>query len=105
AGGISVFVVPTSAPGVKIGKHDDKLGIRGAVSSQVFLTDCAVEADALLGAEGEGFKIAMRSLDGGRIGIAAQAVGIARAAFEDAVRYAQERKTLGQPIPAHQALQ
>jgi butyryl-CoA dehydrogenase len=105
ARGISVFLVPTDAPGVKIGKPDDKLGIRGAVSAQVFLADCAVEADALLGQEGEGFKIAMRSLDGGRIGIAAQAVGIARAAFEDAVHYARERKTFGQPIADHQAIQ
>jgi butyryl-CoA dehydrogenase len=103
--GISVFLVPTAAPGVKIGKPDDKLGIRAAVSAQVFLTDCAVGEDALLGAEGEGFKIAMRALDGGRIGIAAQAVGIARAAFEDAVRYALERKTFGQPIAEHQAIQ
>ncbi len=105
ARGISIFLVPTDAPGVKIGKPDDKLGIRGAVSAQVFLEDCTVGADALLGAEGEGFKIAMRALDGGRIGIAAQAVGIARAAFEDAVRYAQERKTFGQPIADHQAIQ
>ncbi|HTA18429.1 MAG TPA: acyl-CoA dehydrogenase [Polyangia bacterium] len=103
--GISIFLVPTDAPGVKLGKPDDKLGIRAAVSSQVFLADCAVDADALLGAEGEGFKIAMRALDGGRIGIAAQAVGIARAAFEDAIRYALERKTFGQPIADHQAIQ
>jgi butyryl-CoA dehydrogenase len=105
--GISIFLVPTDAPGVKIGRPDDKLGIRGAVSAQVFLTDCHLDAgaDALLGQEGEGFKIAMRALDGGRIGIAAQAVGIARAAFEDAVRYAQERKTFGQPIADHQAIQ
>jgi butyryl-CoA dehydrogenase len=103
--GISIFLVPADAPGVKLGKPDDKLGIRAAVSSQVFLEDCAVGADALLGAEGEGFKIAMRALDGGRIGIAAQAVGIARAAFEDAVRYALERKTFGQPIADHQAIQ
>jgi alkylation response protein AidB-like acyl-CoA dehydrogenase len=105
AKGISVFIVPTSTPGVKIGKPDDKLGIRAAVSAQVFLEDVALGADALLGAEGEGFKIAMKALDGGRIGIAAQAVGIARAAFEDAVRYAQERKTFGQPIAEHQAIQ
>jgi butyryl-CoA dehydrogenase len=103
--GISVFLVPTDAPGVEIGKPDDKLGIRGAVSAQVFLEDCAVDGDALLGQAGEGFKIAMRALDGGRIGIAAQAVGIARAAFEDAVRYARERKTFGQPIADHQAIQ
>jgi butyryl-CoA dehydrogenase len=107
ARGISVFLVPTDAPGVTIGKPDDKLGIRGAVSSQVFFADCHLDAgqDALLGAEGEGFKIAMSALDGGRIGIAAQAVGIARAAFEDATRYALERKTFGHPIADHQAIQ
>ncbi len=77
----------------------------GAPSAQVFLDDCVVGDDARLGAEGEGFKIAMRSLDGGRIGIAAQALGIARAAFEDAVGYARERKTFGQPIAQHQAIQ
>ncbi|HVZ74366.1 MAG TPA: acyl-CoA dehydrogenase family protein [Polyangia bacterium] len=105
ARGISVFMVPTDAPGVKIGKSDDKLGIRGAESAQVFFADAVVGDDALLGAEGDGFKIAMRALDGGRIGIAAQAVGIARAAFEDATRYALERKTFGQPIADHQAIQ
>ena len=103
--GISIFLVPMDTPGLTIGKPDDKLGIRGAVSAQVFLADCAVGEDALLGGEGEGFKLAMRALDGGRIGIAAQAVGIARAAFEDAVRYALERKTFGQPIADHQAIQ
>jgi butyryl-CoA dehydrogenase len=103
--GISVFIVPTDAPGVKIGKNDEKMGIRGAVSAQVFLDGVTLGEDALLGAENEGFKIAMKALDGGRIGIAAQAVGIARAAFEDAVRYARERKTFGQPIADHQAIQ
>jgi butyryl-CoA dehydrogenase len=93
------------APGIKLGRPDDKLGIRGALSAQVFLTDCAVGDDARLGPEGEGFKIAMRALDGGRIGIAAQALGIARAAFEDATRYALDRKTFGQPISEHQAIQ
>ena len=92
-------------PGLKVGPDDDKLGIRGAPSAQVFLTDCAVGDDARLGPEGDGFKIAMRALDGGRIGIAAQALGIARAAFEDATRYALERKTFGQPIAEHQAIQ
>ncbi|HVZ85458.1 MAG TPA: acyl-CoA dehydrogenase [Polyangia bacterium] len=103
--GISAFLVPLPSPGVTLGPPDDKLGIRGAPSAQVFLSDCAVGADALLGAEGEGFKIAMRALDGGRIGIAAQALGIARAAFEDALAYARERKTFGQPIAEHQAIQ
>jgi len=103
--GISAFVVAAKAPGVKFGPPDDKMGIRGAPSSQIFFTDCALPGDALLGAPGDGFKIAMRTLDGGRIGIGAQAVGIARAAFEDATRYALERKTFGQPISEHQAIQ
>jgi butyryl-CoA dehydrogenase len=103
--GITAFLVPTSTPGVRVGPPDQKLGIRGAPSAQVFLDGAAVGDDARLGAEGEGFKIAMRALDGGRIGIAAQAVGIARAAFEAATRYALERKTFGQPIAEHQAIQ
>ncbi len=103
--GISAFLVPTDAPGLKVGPPDDKLGIRGAPSAQIFLTDCAVDADARLGPEGDGFKIALRALDGGRIGIAGQALGIARAAFEDATNYARERKTFGQAISEHQAIQ
>jgi butyryl-CoA dehydrogenase len=103
--GISAFLVDTKTPGLSFGPHDDKLGIRGAVSAQMFLTDCAVPKDALLGTEGEGFKLAMSALDAGRIGIAAQALGIARAAFEAATRYATERKTFGQPIAQHQAIQ
>jgi butyryl-CoA dehydrogenase len=105
AKGISAFVVPTQTPGLTVGPPDDKLGIRGALSAQVFFTDCELPAEALLGGPGDGFKIAMRTLDGGRIGIAAQAVGIARAAFEDATRYALERKTFGQAIADHQAIQ
>ncbi|HEY6477705.1 MAG TPA: acyl-CoA dehydrogenase [Polyangia bacterium] len=103
--GITTFIVPTTTPGLSFGPPDDKLGIRGAPSAQLFLADCAVGDDARLGPEGEGFKIAMRALDGGRIGIAAQALGIARAALEDAVHYARERKTFGQPIAEHQAIQ
>ena len=103
--GITAFLIPMDTPGLKVGPPDDKLGIRGALSAQVFLADCAVGDDARLGPEGEGFKIAMRALDGGRIGVAAQALGIARAAFEDATRYALERKTFGQPIAEHQAIQ
>jgi len=103
--GMSAFVVPIGSPGLQVGKPDDKLGIRGAPSSQIFLADCAVGPEALLGAEGEGFKIAMATLDAGRIGIAAQAVGIARAALEDATRYAVERKSFGQVIASHQAIQ
>jgi butyryl-CoA dehydrogenase len=103
--GITAFLVPMDSPGLTIGPPDDKLGIRGAPSAQLFLADCTVGDDARLGPEGDGFKIAMRALDGGRIGIAAQALGIARAAFEDAVRYARERKTFGQAIAEHQAIQ
>jgi butyryl-CoA dehydrogenase len=103
--GISAFLLDAHGPGLAFGPADHKLGIRGAPSAQLFLTDCAVGADALLGAEGDGFKVAMGALDTGRIGIAAQAVGIARAAFEAATRYATERKTFGQPIAQHQAIQ
>ncbi len=103
--GISAFLVPANMPGIEIGRPDDKLGIRGAPSAQVFFSGCVLPDDARLGPEGEGFKIAMRALDGGRIGIAAQAVGIARAAFEDATAYARDRKTFGQPISEHQAIQ
>jgi butyryl-CoA dehydrogenase len=103
--GISAFLVPLGSAGLTLGRLDDKLGIRGAPSSQMFLADCALPAEALLGGEGQGFKIAMSALDGGRIGIAAQAVGIARAAFEDSARYSLQRKTFGQPISSHQAIQ
>jgi butyryl-CoA dehydrogenase len=103
--GISAFVLRSDTPGIKLGPADSKMGIRGAPSCQIFFTDCVVPGSALLGVPGDGFKIAMRTLDGGRIGIGAQAVGIARAAFEDATRYALERKTFGQPIAEHQAIQ
>ena len=105
AKGISAFVVDARAPGLSFGPADGKMGIRGAPSSQMFLTECAVPADALLGPLGSGYKIALSALDGGRIGIAAQALGIARAAFEEATAYALERHTFGQPIAHHQAIQ
>ncbi|MDZ4697801.1 MAG: acyl-CoA dehydrogenase [Deltaproteobacteria bacterium] len=103
--GISAFVVPLSTEGVRVGPPDQKLGIRGALSAQVFFDDCRLPASALLGNEGEGWKVAMKTLDGGRIGIAAQAVGIGRAAFEAAMRYALERKSFGKIIAEHQAIQ
>jgi butyryl-CoA dehydrogenase len=103
--GISAFVLDAKTPGLSCGPTDDKLGIRGALSSQLFLTDCAVPADGLLGEAGSGFKVALSALDGGRIGIASQALGIARAAFEAATGYAKQRKTFGQPIAEHQAIQ
>ncbi|HUQ05673.1 MAG TPA: acyl-CoA dehydrogenase [Kofleriaceae bacterium] len=103
--GISCFIVPMDWKGVKCGPPDDKLGIRGSKSCQIFLDDVRLPAEHLLGEIGTGFKIAMGTLDGGRIGIAAQAVGIGRAALEDSLAYAQTRKTFGKPIAQHQAIQ
>jgi butyryl-CoA dehydrogenase len=103
--GISAFLVPTDSDGFTRGKPDEKVGIRASGSCTVFFEGCFVPEEQRLGAEGDGFKIAMATLDGGRIGIAAQAVGIARAAFEEAVAYAKERKAFGQPIAQFQAIQ
>jgi butyryl-CoA dehydrogenase len=102
--GISSFVIDMHAPGVSRGHKDDKLGIRASHSCQIFFTDHRVGRDQLLGEVGDGFKVAMSTLDCGRIGIAAQALGIARGAFEAAARYATERKTFGRPIAEHQAI-
>ena len=102
--GITAFILPMKTKGVRTGTPDDKLGIRGSKSSQIFLDDVHLPADALLGEVGGGFKVAMSTLDGGRIGIAAQALGIARAALEDALAYAQQRRTMGKPIVQHQAI-
>lgn len=102
---ITTFILPMDLPGVRTGPADKKLGIRGSQSCQIFLDDVRVGRDLLLGDVGMGFKIAMSTLDGGRIGIAAQALGIARASFEDAGRYSLERKTFGQPIANHQSIQ
>jgi butyryl-CoA dehydrogenase len=102
--GISAFIVPMNTPGVRAGEPDDKLGIRGSKSSQIFLDEARLPKDALLGEVGQGFKVAMSTLDGGRIGIAAQALGIARACLEDSVDYALQRKTMGQAIAYHQAI-
>jgi butyryl-CoA dehydrogenase len=102
--GITAFILPMRAAGVRCGPPDDKLGIRGSKSSQIYLDDVRLPGDAVLGEVGGGFKVAMSTLDGGRIGIAAQAVGIARAAFEDALEYAKQRRTMGKPIAEHQAI-
>jgi butyryl-CoA dehydrogenase len=102
--GITAFILPMKTRGVRCGPPDDKLGIRGSKSSQIFLDDVRLPDDALLGEVGGGFKIAMSTLDGGRIGIAAQAIGIARAALEDALGYANQRRTFGKPIAQHQAI-
>ena len=103
--GITAFLVPTESKGFTRGKPDDKVGIRASGSCTVFFEDCVIPERYRLGAEGEGFKVAMSTLDGGRIGIAAQALGIARAALEEAVAYAKERKAFGQPIANFQAIQ
>jgi butyryl-CoA dehydrogenase len=103
--GITAFILPMKTKGVRTGKPDDKMGIRGSKSSQIFLDDVRLPHDAVLGEVGGGFRVAMGTLDGGRIGIAAQAIGIARAALEDSLAYAQQRRTFGKPIGQHQAIQ
>ncbi len=103
--GITAFVLPMDTAGVRCGPPDKKLGIRASQSCQIFLDDVRLPDRLRLGEVGGGFKVAMSTLDGGRIGIAAQAVGIARAALEDATAYALERKTFGEPIAKHQAIQ
>jgi alkylation response protein AidB-like acyl-CoA dehydrogenase len=96
--GLSAFIVPTDTPGFIVGKPEKKLGIRASDTCAIILDDCRVPQDALLGPRGKGLGIALSNLEGGRIGIAAQAVGIARAAFEASVAYAQGRKQFGRPI-------
>lgn len=103
--GITAFIVPTDAAGFTRGKKDEKLGIHAAHSCTVFFENCRVPDSQRLGAEGDGFKVAMSTLDGGRIGIAAQALGIARAAYEKAVAYSKERKSFGTPLADKQAIQ
>ncbi|HEX5751719.1 MAG TPA: acyl-CoA dehydrogenase [Archangium sp.] len=103
--GITAFLVPTNTPGFIRAEPDKKMGISAAHSCSMFFEDMRVPARNMLGKEGDGFKIAMSTLDGGRIGIASQALGIARAAFEEAVRYSGERKTFGKAIREHQAIQ
>ncbi len=103
--GISAFLIPTDAPGFNRAPPDKKMGISAAYSCTIFLEDCRVPVKNLLGKEGDGFKIAMSTLDGGRIGISAQAIGIARAALEEALQYSAVRKTFGKPIREHQAIQ
>jgi butyryl-CoA dehydrogenase len=101
----TAFVVPKGTPGFTQATPDHKLGIHGAHSCTVFFENCKVPSSAVVGQVGDGFKVAMATLDGGRIGIASQALGIARAALETSVRYAKERKSFGVPIANHQAIQ
>ncbi|GLU31027.1 acyl-CoA dehydrogenase family protein [Trinickia caryophylli] len=102
--GLSAFIVPADTPGFRIGRPESKLGIRASDTCPITLEDCAVPDGNLLGSRGEGLKIALANLEGGRIGIAAQAVGIARAAFDAARRYADERMQFGKALKEHQAI-
>ena len=103
--GITAFVIDMKWKGVSVGKLEKKMGIKASATSSIILEDVRVPAKNRLGNEGDGFKVAMNTLDGGRIGIAAQAIGIARASMEDALAYAKERKQFGQPISDFQAIQ
>ena len=103
--GISAFIVPTATPGYHVDRLESKLGQHASDTAQIRFENCRVPAKNLLGDEGQGLKIALSGLEGGRIGIGAQAVGMARAAFEAALRYSKERVAFGKPIFEHQALQ
>jgi butyryl-CoA dehydrogenase len=102
--GISAFIVPTDTPGYRVARLEHKLGQRASDTAQIALEECEVPHDQLLGELGEGYRIALSNLEGGRIGIAAQAVGMARSAFEAAHRYAQQRQSFGSPLLSHQAV-
>ncbi|MGG7142082.1 acyl-CoA dehydrogenase [Clostridium nigeriense] len=103
--GISAFIVEKDFEGFSVGKKEDKLGIRGSSTTELVMSNCIVPKENLVGQEGKGFGIAMKTLDGGRIGIASQALGIAEGAFEEAVNYMKERKQFGRPLAAFQGLQ
>ncbi len=102
--GISAFVVPTDNPGYQVGGVEHKMGQHASDTAQIFLQDCRIPSDHLLGEAGEGYKIALMNLESGRIGIGAQCVGMARAAYELALAYAKERFSFGKPIIEHQAV-
>lgn len=103
--GITAFILDMKAKGITIGKNEKKLGISASATASIILEDVEIPEENRLANEGDGFKVAMHTLDGGRIGIAAQAIGIARASLEDALAYAKERKQFGQPIANFQAIQ
>ena len=102
--GISAFIVETSTPGYVVARVEDKLGQRASDTAQIVFENCAVPVANRLGREGDGYRIALANLEGGRIGIAAQAVGMARSAFDAALAYARERQAFGKPIVEHQAV-
>src|SRR5216110_2875660 len=103
--GISAFLVEPGFAGFRVGRHEDKMGQRSSPSVEILLTDCVVPVENRLGEEGQGLKIALSALDGGRIGIAAQAVGLAQGALEETVKYAKQRKAFGKSISEFQAIQ
>ncbi len=103
--GISAFWVPTDTPGYIVARIEDKLGQHSSDTAQIVFEDCRIPAANLIGDEGMGYKIALSGLEGGRIGIASQAVGMARAAFDAALQYAKDRQSFDQPLFAHQAVQ
>ena len=103
--GVTAFIVPKGTPGFNPQPPDEKLGIHAAHSCTIFFESCRIPKSLQLGQEGDGFKIAMSTLDGGRIGIASQAIGIARAAYEKALAYSKERKAFGTPLADKQAIQ
>ena len=102
--GMSAFIVPTNAPGYVVARLEDKLGQHSSDTAQINFDNCRIPAENLIGQEGEGYKIALGALEGGRIGIAAQSVGMARSAFECALDYAKQRESFGQAIFNHQAV-
>jgi butyryl-CoA dehydrogenase len=103
--GVTAFLVEPTAPGFRVSRYEDKMGLRLSRSAEIVFEDCRVPAENLLGVEGQGLRVALGALDGGRIGIAAQSVGVAQGAFEAAVRYAKQRRTFGHPIADYQAIQ
>jgi len=105
ARGVTAFVVEPSFPGFRVTRHEDKMGMRLSHSVEITLESCRVPVENRLGEEGQGLKIALEALDGGRVGIAAQAVGLAQGALESATRYAKQRRTFGKPIADYQAIQ
>jgi butyryl-CoA dehydrogenase len=102
--GISCFLVPTATPGYIVARIEEKMGQKASDTAQILFENCRVPSSAMMGAEGAGYKIALSNLEAGRIGIAAQSVGMARSALEAAIRYAKERETFGKPIIEHQAV-
>lgn len=102
--GITAFIVPMNAPGLSLGKEEEKMGIRASSTCNIILEDVRVPVENILGTVGGGFRIAMEQLDGARVGIAAQAIGIGQAALECAYSYANQRQSFGQPIIKLQAI-